>query len=130
MDVTKNNWESKNWGRVLHCFNNPQASVSFLETKEGYQCSRHYHEDRANVFIVISGAITVQHWRGDDPTLVEKTLKEGDSYTVPSQEVHRFQVVESGQVIEVYYPDDGHGGGEVRLDDIVRLSIGGRITDE
>ena len=119
-------WEEKCWGRVLHCFSNEQASVSYLEVLEGNQCSRHYHKKRANTFIVVSGMIVVEKWRShaDDAPIVTTPLYPMDSTTVPSGQLHRFKVLESGTVIEVYFPDKG---GKVDLDDIERLDVGGPI---
>jgi len=117
-------WEQKVWGEVLHCFHNPHTAVSFLRVKAGFQCSRHHHEERANVFTVISGVIKIEHWYPAMNTRYEIILGPGQSYTVPSKDVHRFSVLEDGEVIEVYYPDTG---GNVHPNDIVRLDTGGRI---
>jgi len=113
-------WEEKVWGRVWHLFANDQASVSFLELKKGYQCSRHYHERRVNFFAVISGIIMVQLFDGDGRLLTEQELGPGETTAVPSRHLHRFKVLESGQVVEVYWPD-----AKVEQTDIVRLDEGG-----
>jgi len=120
-------WEEKCWGRVMHCFANEQASVSYLEVVEGNQCSKHYHQERANTFIVVSGIIAVETWDGfPDVKPNVKLLGESDTFTVPSGVVHQFKVFKSGTLIEVYHPDRG---GKVKLDDIVRLTVGGPIRD-
>ena len=120
-------WEEKCWGRVLHCFSSEQASVSYLEVLEGNQCSRHYHRWRANTFIVVSGMIVVEKWKqkdgSDQPTTTP--LYPMDCCTVPSNQLHRFKVLESGTIIEVYFPDKV--GCKVDLDDIERLDVGGPI---
>ena len=116
-------WEEKCWGEVLHCFHNSQASVSYLKVREGYRCSRHFHEDRANDFIVISGQIMIEVWsKGKEPKT--ELLIPGDTFSVLSKIVHRFNVIESGDLIEVYWPDRG---GVVSIDDIIRLDVGGVI---
>ena len=130
-------WEDKCWGRVLHCFANEQASVSYLEVLDGYQCSIHYHKERANTFVVVSGIIVVEEWwdhvahtkfDGDELAIhkceVVTTLLPGHSHTVPSRRTHRFKVMESGSLIEVYFPDNG---GKVDIEDIIRLNEGGPI---
>ena len=124
-------WEEKCWGEVLHCFHNPQASVSYLKVQAGYRCSRHYHWDRANDFIVISGQIMIETWGlgslvGEHTTTSPKTelLVPGDTHSIPSKLLHRFNVIESGEVIEVYWADHG---GVVSIDDIVRIDVGGKI---
>jgi len=115
------NREEKCWGSVIHVFASERAATSCLWVKAGFQCSRHYHEDRANQFTVMSGRIKVEEWPREGG-VTTTMLSEGETHTVPSGRVHRFRVLESGQVVEVYYPDNG---GTVRLDDIVRLDEGG-----
>ena len=51
-------------------------------------------------------------------------LGPGDTLIVPSGVLHRFRVLCSGSLIEVYWPD--RHGGQVRTDDIVRETTGGR----
>lgn len=121
-------WEDKCWGTVLHCFHNEQASVSYLEVNAGYRCSLHYHKERANTFIVISGSILVEQSHIDKDAqeggVTHKVLHRSDSLTVPSGVPHRFTVLDSGKLIEVYFPDRG---GRVMLDDIVRFDVGGPV---
>jgi len=115
--------ETKCWGEVIHVFASDHAAISCLWVNAGFQCSRHHHVNRANQFTVMNGRIEVEEWH-DDWGVRLTTLRTGDTHTVPSGVVHRFRVFESGQVVEVYYPDNG---GKVRLDDIVRLDEGGPI---
>ena len=127
MDLDAVQYEPKCWGSVAHFFASDHAAVSHLRVKEGYQCSRHRHKDRANLFFVISGRIIIKEYTESHGRLcVSKTwMKAGHSYMVPSGVLHQFQVEESGEVIEVYWPDRG---GTVRLDDIERLDEGGRVA--
>jgi hypothetical protein len=50
-------------------------------------------------------------------------LRAGDVYDVQVHKIHRFEVIESGVVIEVYFP--AYAGEAVSLDDIHRLDNGG-----
>lgn len=122
-------YESKNWGQVWHLFASDQSAVSFLQLVRGTRCSRHWHDERANMFAVISGKIEVQFWGNPNgegkPGHV--VLNPGNVFTVPYKVVHRFRVLESGQVVEVYWPDPE--GGKVRFDDINRLDEGGMDVD-
>lgn len=113
-------WEKKVWGEVTHLFASDRAAVSFLRLKRGYRCSRHYHSQRANQFVVLSGVVVVEEWSGE--VREENTLTAGQVHTVLSLVVHRFRVIEDGEMIELYWPDRG---GTVQLDDIVRLDEGG-----
>lgn len=128
-------WEQKLWGQVWHLFSSDQSAVSFLQLVRGTRCSRHWHDERANLFAVISGKIEVQEW----PTKLElsvqpekiircTTLGPGETHTISSGHVHRFRVLESGQLVEVYWPDVEDG--QVRFDDIHRLDEGGMDTEE
>lgn len=133
-------WEEKVWGRVLHCFYGSTASVSYLETKAGFQCSKHYHLHRNNTFIVISGKILIEVWpyhilgmssSVSDTSSVSGILSEGDIYKVPSKVVHRFSVLESGQVIEVYdCPPTLRITKEQMAWDIYRYNQGGPIEGD
>ena len=119
-------WEKKVWGKVLHVFNSEHAAVSYLVVNEGFQCSRHYHRYRVNQFTVISGRIAVEKWYDNKMTWV--VLDPGESYTIWSKIEHRFRVIESGQIIEIYWPDVECKA--VELNDIVRLDVGGPIEEE
>lgn len=122
-------WELKCWGRVMHIFQFPTAGVSYLEVEEGWQCSKHFHQSRANHFAVISGKLLVEEWGSwkTDPLgdpIFEYILSPGDTHFVSVNVWHRFRVLESGVVVEYYNPTEG---AEVHRDDIVRYDIGGKI---
>jgi len=112
-------WEDKFWGRTRCLHESDLHSLHELELKAGGYCSIHYHEDRANRFIVRSGIIaivTFHAWKID-----RKILTNGNTLDVRSGIVHQFQVLEDGEAIEEYFPD----GSSVRNDDIIRLCQGG-----
>jgi mannose-6-phosphate isomerase-like protein (cupin superfamily) len=117
-------WEEKCWGKVYHIFSDPHAAVSVLEVKKGFQCSIHKHEERANQFTVQEGEILVEIWASDDTEgwFSPYHLKPGMTLVVPSGKWHRFIVLESGRLVEVYWPDEG---GVCRMDDIIRRDLGG-----
>jgi len=126
--------EEKVWGSVQHIFSNPYAAVSCLTVKKGYRCSIHYHEDRVNIFNVLEGKIIVECFglalgdrRDPQPSPSTRvTLLPGDTFDVGPYYWHRFRVLESGRVVEVYYvPDRRYDGSTVRLDDITRWDEGG-----
>ena len=115
-------WEDKIWGKTRHLFCSPHAAMSHLVVEKGSWCSKHTHKERANIFICLSALIEVEEWELNGDVLVT-LLEPGDSYTVPSGVLHRFRVLEDGEVIEIYYPDRG---GEVSIFDIDREEVGGR----
>jgi mannose-6-phosphate isomerase-like protein (cupin superfamily) len=114
-------WEKKVWGRVMHVFHSEHVAVSYLEVDAGYRCSRHIHQYRDNMFIVVEGTVLVEQWRYDQPSPQRTILLSGHSLNVPARIPHRFRVIDSGKLIEVYQPTQG----KVSLDDIVRFDVGG-----
>lgn len=105
----------------MHVFCSPHAAVSYLQVEKGSWCSKHEHAARANVFVCVTATISVTEWHGDvtDTFLV----RPGESHEVPSKIMHQFSVIESGELIEIYYADRG---GVVQQNDIIRYTIGGR----
>jgi len=120
-------WEVKAWGMVRHLFRSDQAAVSYLCVNRGTCCSRHLHQHRANQFVILSGKIVVEEWLPEQNPVTEQPkqrvlLTPGSIHVVSSLVPHRFRVAESGQVIEVYWPDRG---GKVEFSDITRFDVGG-----
>jgi quercetin dioxygenase-like cupin family protein len=118
-------YEKKAWGFAKHIFSSPNCAVSILNVETGGYSSRHKHLDRVNRFVVSTGVIDVVEYTedGKDETS-RKTLKAGDLTDVQAGVVHRFEVVESGIVVEVYWPATKFA--EVMLTDIHRLDEGGK----
>ena len=119
-------WEEKCWGRVQHLFASDRAAVSYLELAEGWRCSIHRHLQRTNFFAVTEGKIVIEEW-GPVKDLNRcgflRLLGPGDTLQVPSLSWHRFRVLQSGKMIEIYWPDSG---GVVEVTDIIRLEEGGK----
>jgi quercetin dioxygenase-like cupin family protein len=92
-------------------------------------CSRHYHQERANLFYVRHGRVRIESW-GSSEVVAEPigepdfwVLSEGDTITIPSRIWHRFVVLrDHSEMVEVYWPDRG---SIVRMDDIYRYDVGG-----
>lgn len=101
-------------------FDNANAAVSVLHVEKGGYSSRHFHRERINRFIVVSGCIAVVTYSLAIEELTRNWLHAGDVMDVPPNVVHRFEVVESGIVVEVYWPS-----AHLSLEDIVRLDEGG-----
>lgn len=116
--------ERKIWGSVLHVFSSDHASVSCLQVEADYRCSCHHHQYRANQFVLLDGCICIEQWNQGLalPSRI-KILQPGNTHIVPSLIWHRFRVIASGRLIEVYWAD---AGGTVSMDDIVRNDEGGK----
>lgn len=116
--------EKKCWGKATHVFSDPHAAVSILDTLPGGYCSRHFHSQRVNRFIVHSGVIAVVEYDLSGETEVSRNrLEAGDVCDVEAGVVHRFEVIEPGLVVEVYYPS--RPTDRVSHDDIYRIDVGG-----
>lgn len=115
--------QDKCWGDTRRIFDSAVVSVDVLNVVAGWQCSRHWHDERANRFHVVRGVVIVRSWSKDGVESVQR-LHSGHSATVESGVLHRFECVESGVMVEVYWPDKG---GELRAADIQRIDEGGPI---
>jgi mannose-6-phosphate isomerase-like protein (cupin superfamily) len=114
--------EQKAWGTARHVFATPYCAVSVLKTEDGGFCSRHIHKERVNRFLVVSGSIDVVTYTPSGKFEISRDrLNPGDMRDVNAWVVHSFEVVEPGIVVEVYWPS-----AEVRLDDIQRITLGGK----
>lgn len=117
-------WEEKAWGRVKHLFTSPDVAISYLELVAGTRSSWHLHRERWNAFHVTSGSVLIE-WR-DGVADLAKLLNAGESMSIPVDVVHRFRVIESGRMVEIYWPVEG---ATVRVDDIERFDVGGIDTE-
>lgn len=114
--------EKKVWGEVEHLFANRRAALSTLSVNDHFCCSIHRHTERANLFWVQSGMLIVEEFSKPVDVSRRIYLRAGGVHIVPSGRWHRFRVVQSGQVIELYWPDSG---GDVSIHDIERYDEGG-----
>lgn len=117
-------WESKVWGRTRCLVDSDKFARHELELIENTFCSFHYHTNRANKFKLKSGIVAVMIVHGWQ---IEQFILgiNGNECVVPSLVPHQFQVIQSGAMIEEYWPDRG---GEVWNGDIIRLSQGGKSS--
>jgi len=133
-------WDDKCWGKVWHRFNDNIINESLLIVNSKWQCSVHYHKYRFNAFISSSATIGIEVWdRKYNDRLnqlksskhdissyflpnINHILRPGSCYVVPPNTFHRFYVIEPGEIIEVYWVNDGN---DCSMDDIVRINQGG-----
>lgn len=116
------NWVEKCWGKTREIIDSPFYSKHELQIEAGGYCSLHYHEDRANRFIVTSGLVEVIEMFG--PQSRRTILGPDNTYDVASLVPHMFAVRKSGEMIEEYFSDRD---GEVRRNDIIRIVEGGKL---
>lgn len=115
-------WVHKVWGKTREIINTPYYMKHELHLIEGSYCSLHYHQYRANRFIIISGSITIVEVYG--PWIKHTLLNAGDVYSVPSMVVHMFAVNKRGIMYEEYFGDRNN---IINADDIIRIIEGGKI---
>lgn len=121
-------WDNtKCWGRVWHRFYDKNLGESLLEVEAGWRCSIHWHEHRWNCFAIIDATIIIETFGpsnnqpSNQPSTI--TLEPGSSFVVQPLIWHRFRVLQSGRIAEMYWTTDGI---PCCIDDIIRYDVGGR----
>ena len=117
-------WTDKCWGQTRETVDSPYYSRHELKINAGGYCSLHYHEERANRFIVTSGLVEIIEMFG--PSVRRTVLGPDNTYEVASLVPHLFAVRKTGEMIEEYFADRG---GTVRRNDIIRIVEGGLLED-
>jgi mannose-6-phosphate isomerase-like protein (cupin superfamily) len=107
--------EYKVWGKRTPIYTEDTVESYLLELHpdEGrpVACSIHHHTMKYNRFFVVSGRVVVEHGSDPDadPPFDEISsrwqLHQGESYTVPPGDLHRFVVVEPAVVVETTWAD-------------------------
>lgn len=122
--IETGNWEKKCWGRVRH-IEHQNALISILEVEKGWRCSKHYHTHRFNSFRVITGSLLIELFNSQDlsSNVHQLVVDKGKEVTVCPGILHRFQVLESGIVVETYWTTDGTVPS---IFDIFRFDEGGK----
>ena len=113
---------SKVWGQVERVETDGFSKfVDVLHIKPGGYSSEHWHENKSNLFHVLSGRLELRQWT---PRLSEggeivdvTTLGPGEATTIPCRVWHQFKAIEETVVIEIC-----DGGVET---DIKRRTQGG-----
>ncbi len=117
--------ETKVWGHTTKIGHSPKSGLHVIMVHKGSFCSKHYHENKHNGFVVIEGNLTVRVWDSalDDSTMAEHKLEaDGSSFVVQCNKLHQFYSEEGARVVEFYLPAEGV---DVDPEDIIRLSRGG-----
>ena len=109
--------EAKVWGERWLIRQDSTHAVSYLILRRGYECSWHYHREKYNLFVVLSGKIGIvtEQLDGYNSVIV---LGSGESFTVKPGEKHKFTIYEDAKVIEEMFV-------EYRESDIERENLGG-----
>ena len=107
--------ESKMWGERWLIRQDSTHAVSFLKVKKGFRCSWHHHKQKYNLFVVLSGKITIVTETGQVEVLP------GQTFTTKPGEWHEFRGTENSEMIEEMYVCYDES-------DIIREKVGGVIA--
>lgn len=92
----------KKWGINTQIFCNDTVEVYLAEiNKKGYS-SKHFHQNKYNVFHLQSGLLIVKIWH-DEENWSEVYLHEGERIVVPPNTWHQFLAIKDSKLIEIYY---------------------------
>lgn len=111
--------EIKIWGERWLIREDSTHAVSFLSIREGYECSWHRHDAKYNLFVVLSGMLTLRVEELGE--IRERNICSGEEFTVKPGQWHKFQCIsENTTAIEEMYV-------EYDESDIIRESKGGKL---
>lgn len=108
----------KVWGEEWWLTNTDSYCAKLLFLKAGFQCSLHFHDQKKEDFIVLSGALTLQHRNARGYPLSE-FLVVGDKRTIEPKTPHRFSSKEDAVILEV--------STQHRESDVTRITESGPI---
>jgi len=109
----------KIWGIRRRILLTDTSEIDLLNVHKDCFCSTHYHKDKINKFILISGEVRIESEYG------YITLSEGEQFEVRPKLKHRFIAIQDSVMIEVAYVEKD----KIDANDIVRISQGGRLVD-
>jgi mannose-6-phosphate isomerase-like protein (cupin superfamily) len=100
----------KPWGHELIWARTDRYVGKILHIEEGHLLSLQYHETKDETIHVLRGEIVFRVTENGE--LVERRMREGESYHVTPRTVHQMEAVQTSDLLEVSTPE---------LDDVVRL---------
>jgi mannose-6-phosphate isomerase-like protein (cupin superfamily) len=100
----------KPWGYELIWAKADRYVGKILHIDAGHVLSLQYHTKKDESIYVWRGEIILRFQRND--TLIERPLREGESFHIPAKLVHQFEAVVASDLLEASTPE---------IDDIVRL---------
>lgn len=112
----------KPWGTSTRELQTDTLIVERIEVKPGGLCSRHYHANKFNQFIVLSGVLELQRFSESDGDLRESMATALGAGMLPVTftpgQWHRFRAITPVVALEIYWPTSGQ---LVDPEDIVRF---------
>ncbi len=107
----------KTWGEKWNFFQNDLCEVSYLDLRSNQRCSWHRHQEKYNLFFVLTGILYLKTEWG------VAEVQQGEIFTTRPGEWHEFQTHEKGcTLIEVMYV-------VYNSEDIERKTLGGPLEN-
>ena len=95
----------KGWGHEMIWATNDKYCGKLLKFNRGAQFSMHFHREKDETWLVMSGKFIVKIIDTKDASIKEFTLKEGDTWRNEPLLPHQVICVEEGTIVEVSTPD-------------------------
>lgn len=95
----------KGWGSEFIWATNDKYCGKFLSFNTGARFSMHFHKDKDETWIVLSGKFEVRWIDTEDASVHTEPLDEGDVWHNPPLVPHQIICLEEGTIIEVSTPD-------------------------
>lgn len=111
------NTTKKVWGIKNRLLETKQAEVDLLHLDANTACSIHYHDEKINRFVLLSGDVRVKTDLGEVKLEIERP------FDVEPPLMHQFIVKKDSLLLELAYVRDGY----ILDSDIVRKLQGGKF---
>jgi mannose-6-phosphate isomerase-like protein (cupin superfamily) len=95
----------KGWGHEMIWATNDKYCGKLLKFNQGAQFSMHFHREKDETWLVMSGKFIVKIIDTKDASIKEFTLKEGDTWRNEPLLPHQVICVEEGTIVEVSTQD-------------------------
>ena len=90
----------KKWGGETWICNNEKFCGKILTFKKGTEFSTHFHDEKEEVFYLLSGEIEVTLINTDDSSKHNARIKAGEVIEIPRLVPHRIKAIKASKVIE------------------------------
>ena len=126
---------NKEWGQTDTVAITKSIQVELIAVEPGGYCSIHFHNYKDNLFLVLSGTLTVRWgWRelaivtAQVSPMIEELTGLSSCLLIPAGVLHQFENLgtEPVRAVEVYRAKPGLDLDPQGTNDIVRFSTGGR----
>lgn len=95
----------KGWGHELIWATNDKYCGKLMKFNVGSKCSMHFHSEKDETWLVLTGKFLVKTINTKDATVGETILTEGMTWHNPPLLPHQVICIEEGSLVEVSTPD-------------------------